>query len=314
MKRYKNIALGAVLATILTLLYSLDVSAQQYIGHTQSMWNQMAINPAYAGSEKSLDAGLFVRNQWMNLEGAPRTENLFVHSPIAHGDFGVGLNVMRDRLGISSTVGAQASFAYRLRFDQGTLAFGLSGEFANHRMNWTETDAFQEGDQAIPFGDIAQAEYNFGFGTFFRNEHFYVGLSVPRLLESETLFTDPEAGLEATYGHKRHFYLNAGGIWRAGESLYIQPVMMARYVEGAPFQTDLGVLFYVNNMLWVGPSFRWGDSFSIMIDYEITEQLRVGYAYDFTISQIQGHLGSHEFFLGYTLGQKSDGYNHPRFF
>ncbi len=314
MKKFKHILLSAVMLMTLMLLYRLELCAQQYVGHTMALWNQMALNPAYCGSEESLDAGLFVRNQWTGLDGAPRTENLFVHSPLAHGQFGVGLNVMRDRLGISGTTGAQVSFSYKMAFDQGTLSLGLSGEFANHRMNWTQTDAFVEGDQAIPMADIANNEYNFGFGAHFRNEHFYVGLAIPRLLESSTDFLNQEAGLMASFTHRRHFYLQAGGIWRAGERLYIHPVAMARYVQGAPFQTDLGVLFYLKDLLWFGPSYRWGDSVSMMFNYEVNEQLSVGYAYDFTITQLQGHMGSHEFYLGYTLRKQRDGYNHPRFF
>lgn len=90
--------LRAFLPLLLLVMLSSESLAQQQIGHTQFLWNQLAINPAYAGTKKALSAGVFLRSQWMGIEGAPKTENVFVHTPISHGDFGVGMNVMRDQL------------------------------------------------------------------------------------------------------------------------------------------------------------------------------------------------------------------------
>jgi type IX secretion system PorP/SprF family membrane protein len=103
-------------------------------------------------------------------------------------------------------------------------------------------------------------------------------------------------------------------LFRISQNTYLHPIAMLRYVEGAPVQADLGALFYVNKSIWVGPSYRLGDSFSAIFSYEITKSLKVGYAYDFTITKIQNHLGSHELYLGFNLIKKSDGYYHPRFF
>jgi hypothetical protein len=76
----------------------------------------------------------------------------------------------------------------------------------------------------------------------------------------------------------------------------------------------MGALLNLNKVLWVGSTYRIGDAISLMLDYDINNQLRVGYAFDYTISRIQGHAGTHEFFLGYALSKKRDGYIHPRFF
>lgn len=303
-----------IIVFALVVLFCEHANAQQYIGHTQFMWNQTAINPAYTGTKKSLSAGVFYRNQWVGFSGAPVTENVFVHSPISHGDFGVGLNLMRDRLGIFTEISAQGSFSYKLSFDQGTLSLGLSGEYGSQRVDWTQVDPFSEGDQAIPFADISQTEYNFGFGAYFSNEIWFAGVSVPRLLEDQSTFVNEESNISALLQARRHIYVTGGVMWQLSRNVYIQPVTMLRYVEGAPFQPDLGCLFLINKQFWVGPSLRWGDSVSLLLDYSITKQLKVGYAFDFTITQLQGHGGTHEFFLGYDLRKKKDGYNHPRFF
>lgn len=315
MKTKKNLTLiYAIVACLAFSMLTKQSEAQQQIGHTQFLWNQLSINPAYAGTKKSLSAGLFFRSQWMGIEGAPQTENVFVHAPISHGDFGVGLNIMRDQLGISNAITAAGNFSYKLRFDQGDLSLGLSGEYGSHRMNWTSADPDQVGDPSIPFADISESNYNFGFGAHFSNEFFYAGLSIPRLLETDTQFTSEESSITALYQARRHIFFTAGGMWKMNKTTWVHPIMMVKYVNGAPVQPDLGVLFFLNKTFWIGSSFRWGDSVSVMLDYAITKQLKVGYSFDFTLTKIQGHAGSHEFFLGFDVRKKKEGYNHPRFF
>lgn len=302
-------------AFVLILLAGLNqATAQQHFGHTQFLWNQMAINPAYAGSKEALETGVFYRNQWAGFEGAPTTENVFAHAPVSKNGFGAGLNMVRDRIGITRDVSVQANFSYTMKFNSGSLAFGLSSEYGSQRFDWTKTDPYDLGDQSIPFADISANYYNFGFGTYFKNEHFFAGFSVPRLLETAQSFRNAESGVQAIFEARRHLFFTAGGVIKASANLNIQPVAMVRYVEGAPIQTDIGALFNVNKIFWIGSTVRWGDSISLLFDYDISSQLRIGYAYDYTITRLSGHAGTHEFFLGYSIRKKRDGYNHPRFF
>ncbi len=302
------------IAAMASLVITLPGTAQQYMGNTQFLWNQMAINPAFAGSRQALETGLFYRNQWAGMEGAPTTENVFVHAPLGKRGLGAGLNFMRDRIGISQQVGVQGSLSYKLRFDQGALSFGLSGEYGVQQYDWTRVDPYTAGDQAIPMADLAASQYNFGFGAFFLNEYFFAGLSVPRLLENNTRFDNSESAMQAIFTARRHIHFTMGGLIQLSKQVDLQPVAMLRYVEGAPFQIDAGALVRINQVIWVGSTVRWGDSVSLIFDYDISKQMRIGYAYDYTLTQMQGHAGTHEFFLGYALRKKRDGYNHPRFF
>lgn len=312
MKAYQILLVA--FSTVLLLLPKSDATAQQYIGNTQFLWNQMAINPAYAGSKQSLESGVFYRNQWAGFEGAPTTENIFAHAPLSKNGFGAGVNFMRDRIGITRDVAVQANFSYTMKMNSGRLSFGLSGEYGSQRFDWTSTDPFHAGDQAIPFADISANYYNFGFGSYFKNENFFVGFSVPRLLETKQSFRNAETGVQAIFEGRRHMYLTAGGLFKVSSNVNIQPITMVRYVEGAPVQADLGALVNLNKVLWVGSTYRLGDAISLIVDYDINNQLRVGYAFDYTISRLQGHAGTHEFFLGFALEKKRDGYLHPRFF
>lgn len=304
---------AALLAALLCITAPRS-AAQQHFGHTQFLWNQMALNPAYAGSKESLESGMFYRNQWAGFEGAPTTENVFVHAPLSRNGFGGGVNFVRDRIGIMRNVAVQTNFSYKMRLNKGSLSFGLSGEYGAQRFDWARTDPYDLGDQAIPFADLSASYVNFGFGSFFRSERFFAGLSVPRLLETSQSFRNSESGARAIYEMRRHLYFMTGMVLQVSANLSLQPVAMVRYVGGAPVQTDIGALVNVNKVIWVGSTVRWGDSVSILFDYQITDQLRTGYAFDYTVSRLRGHAGTHEFFLGYALQKSRDGYIHPRFF
>ena len=64
-----------VLLVLLTLgVGSTKVLAQQDKMYSQYMFNMMALNPAYAGSRDVLSATGLYRNQWVNVDGAPKTD------------------------------------------------------------------------------------------------------------------------------------------------------------------------------------------------------------------------------------------------
>ena len=299
------------LVGIFALLACFNANGQQHVGYTQFSWDQSIVNPAYVGSKESVSARLFYRNQWAGFEGAPKTQSLSVHSPFNYGSFGAGLNVMHDQLGITDQLTATASFAYHMKLDQGKLAFGLSGEYRSLSMTWSALNPQDELDEFLPVADISTGIPNFGFGAYYYTSRFYAGASVPWLLEpSVDMESSGFSGLDV----KRHAYVIAGYVFDIGKNIKVKPGAMVRIVENAPIQIDANISVLMNEAIWIGASYRVGDSGDLMIQYQINKQFAIGYSYDFTFSKIQNHLGSHEIFVGFDLQRKSDGYDHPRYF
>ncbi len=59
--------------TLLIILMEIEVSAQQEPTYSQYFFNNSVINPAQAGASGSNQAGILVRNQWVGIDGAPKT-------------------------------------------------------------------------------------------------------------------------------------------------------------------------------------------------------------------------------------------------
>src|SRR6187401_2157804 len=73
--------------------------AQQYPVFTQYYFNELVINPAYAGAQVQFSATAMYRNQWVNFPGAPKTFSISGHTALAKNKVGVGLLVNHDEIG-----------------------------------------------------------------------------------------------------------------------------------------------------------------------------------------------------------------------
>ncbi|MFN7015367.1 MAG: PorP/SprF family type IX secretion system membrane protein, partial [Bacteroidia bacterium] len=113
---------------VLVAMFGIKAYAQQLPYYSQYMFNPYLINPAAAGASEFDPIAIGVKNQWIGLENAPRTQmisgNTLINSRTAAG----GL-IYSDKTGPMSRLGAQASYTYHLPVTQGgaKLSFGISG-------------------------------------------------------------------------------------------------------------------------------------------------------------------------------------------
>src|SRR5690554_7169462 len=96
----------------LAFLVVSNVEAQQDPHYTQYMYNMNVMNPAYAGSKENLAVGLLYRMQWVDIEDAPKTGTLSIHSPIGR-NVGLGLSAVSDKIGPVEESNIYADFSYR---------------------------------------------------------------------------------------------------------------------------------------------------------------------------------------------------------
>src|SRR4051794_37943724 len=106
---------------------------QQQATYAQYMFNGLAINPAYAGSQEALSVNFLTRFQNVGLPGAPNTQTLSIHSPIAGQRFAVGFLAIHDKIGVINQTGISGIYAYRIPLpNKATLSFGLQIGMASY--------------------------------------------------------------------------------------------------------------------------------------------------------------------------------------
>src|SRR5688572_1569518 len=69
------------------LCLSATCFAQQRPHYTQYILNQYILNPALTGIENYTDLKISTRDQWVGLQGAPKTSYLTVHGPLGKKDY-----------------------------------------------------------------------------------------------------------------------------------------------------------------------------------------------------------------------------------
>lgn len=294
-----------ILTTILTLIICTGLFGQSEGTYSQYMFNGLAINPAYAGIHDALNISALSRFQGVNVDGAPTTYTFSAHSSIINQRVGIGLLAVSDRIGISEQNGVYMTYSYRLKFHKATLAFGLQGGINMLRADYSDLLIFQPGDPRFPSQNISESSPNFGAGVFFHTPKFYAGFSMPQILDSNN-----EAITQI-----RPMILTSGAVFDLSPNVQLKPNVLVRMVDGRPVELNYNTNVLFHEVLWVGVSYRPNNTLNGILELQLTDQLRFGYAYDFTINDFsRADSGSHEIMLNYFLRFTKMGVVNPRYF
>jgi type IX secretion system PorP/SprF family membrane protein len=289
-------------------------SAQQEPQYTQYMFNPMSVNPAYTGTRDALSATFLTRHQWAGMDGAPRTYDFSVHTPLNNYNMGVGFSVVSDNYGPVKNLFFNVNYAYRVRLSQNTiLSMGIKGSLYNYHVNLSGLDT----DVADPaFDKDLEQKFSpgFGAGIYLYSDKFYAGISVPRLLETDLNGNQSTTGKIAEL--KRHYYFMTGIVLGNKDSFRFRPSLITRAVEGAPFSAEITGQFIFNQMIWAGVSYRTNKAVAMLAGVRVSPQLMVGYAFDFPVAQLKPFdSGTHEVVISYDFkGFMREKLVSPRYF
>ena len=296
---------------LLTMLFALQMNAQQDPQYTQYMYNMNIINPAYTGSTEGLAVGALYRSQWVGLDGGPETFTFNIHSPIGK-QVGLGLSVISDQIGPVKETNAYVDFSYTIPVGTVTkLAFGIKGGFTFHDIGLADINTMDPND---PFfqNNINETTPNIGAGIYFyKPNKYYISASVPNILNGVHLDTNgTKIGSET-----EHFFAAAGYVFDLSENFKLKPHALLKYATDAPLSYDINANVFMYDLVEIGVGYRLQDSFSGMINFQVYNNLRIGYAYDAIRSDLNIVTNSsHEIFINFDLNFSSKVSRSPRYF
>ncbi|PZX93216.1 hypothetical protein DOS84_12765 [Flavobacterium aquariorum] len=296
----------------IVMMFTAIVSyAQQDAQYTQYMYNTINVNPAYAGSRGALSFFALHRTQWVGLDGAPITNTLSVNTPFNNSKLGLGVSIINDEIGPSTTNSISADLSYTIPVSESyKLSFGVKGT-AN--LFSIDVNKLNPSDQTDPQFQNFDNEFspNIGAGIYLHSHKAYIGFSIPNFIETDA-YNDNDV---AIYKEKINYYLIGGYVFDLNSSIKFKPTFMTKLVEGSPLQVDLSGNFLFNEKFVVGLAYRWSASVSAMAGFQISDAFYVGYSYDFETTELDNYnSGSHEIFLRYEIFKKNSKITTPRFF
>lgn len=310
------------LVTVLTLvvvgIFSHSALGQQDAQYTQYMYNPLSVNPAYAGSRDVLSLGGLYRSQWVGLDGSPRTMNFSLHSPVGN-NVGLGINFTRDEIFIADESYLDANFSYRLKVSEGSnLSLGIKGgvHLLNIDSNKLNSGPFNNGDNETQINIDNKLSPQVGAGAFYYTNKFYLGFSVPNILQTEHFDESSNSNNSSATAEERvNYYMMTGYTFDVSENLLFKPAVLTKLVQGSPLQVDVSANFLIHDKLTLGAAYRWSAAISGLVGLQVSDQIMIGFAYDRETTELQQYNdGSYEVFLRFELFSRNDGLKNPRFF
>ena len=291
--------------------------AQQDSQFTNYMYNTVNINPAYAGSRGALSIFGLHRNQWVGLDGAPKTNTFSLNTPIDDTRFGLGVSIVNDRIGPSDENSISADVSYTIPTSEHyKLSFGVKGTANLLNVDFTKLNIYNPGDALAQYNVDNKFSPNVGAGVYFHSDKTYFGLSVPNFLETKH-FDKDAAGFSANSvaSEKMHYYFIAGHVFDLSYNVKLKPALLTKVVQGAPLQIDLSANFLFNDKFTLGAAYRWDAAASLLAGFQVSDSWFIGYGYDLEVTKLANYnSGSHEIFLRYELFKNYNRVVSPRFF
>ncbi len=326
-----------LVVVVLIVAVALPVLAQQKPHYTQYILNQYILNPALSGIENYTDLKISHRHQWVGIQDAPVTSYFSIHGPLGKSDFrttatsfempgenprgkryweeytapaphhGIGLQVINDVTGPLSNFSAYGTYAYHIGLSPRT---SLSGGFGVG-FNRVSLDA-----NKLDFGDVTvdptvsssgilnKTRLDLMAGLYLYSADYFIGISaqqvVPQRIDFSNGYIRPKEGRTVP-----HLFATAGYRFLLGEDFNLIPSVMIKYVDPLPTQIEANLKLQFRSMAWIGTSYRHKDGFAGMLGINVSNTFNVGYAYDYTTSRLNNFTkGTHEFLLGFLLGNK----------
>jgi type IX secretion system PorP/SprF family membrane protein len=290
--------------TILLLVFlGFQALAQQDPLYSQYQFNQQVINPAYTGINGNTNISFISRLQWIggfdgnSVDGNPITNTLAAQTSVVNNKVGVGLLVVQDKLGVANNFEAHLTASYKIEWEDKTFSFGLQTGMISVNYNFNELNLKDPGDPAFASGIQSDTKPNFGAGVALMSDKFFIGLSAPRLLNTE--FGD---GVTSNLRYKRHFYGSVAYLIDINSVLKLKPSVLVRGVEGAPISYDVNAMLLINNMFWAGTYTRDFKSVGLMFQFDYKNAYRFGYNFELPVVTGLSQFTSHEFLLSIDLG------------
>lgn len=282
---------------------------------TQFYANPLYLAPSFAGATQSDRVSAVYRNQWASLPGAYVTYSFSYDHFFESFNSGVGILLLRDVAGTGDLALTNAGLQYSYDIKINNMWHVRPGIHVNYtqmgidyfKLTWNDQlTSSGTGTTIEQPGEEVKADVDFSTSALLYSDRFWVGFGVDHLLK-------PNYGLWNNNVQWPIKYTVFGGaqVIKRGhlfnpidESLSLAFLFRHQYLYN---QLDLGVYWYKAPLmlgLWyrglpiIGADPR-GDALSFLVGYKM-DDIRVGYSYDFTISNLVSSTGgAHEISISY---------------
>lgn len=301
-------------AIFLAVLLSGFGIAQQSTRISQFMFSPMLINPATAGQTGGTTFGIGLKSMWNGVPGAPNTQFATVEGTTFRKKIGWGVELQNDQAALLNQRKVVFNGSWRTRTGMNSY-FAVGGGFGlrQHVFDGSQASAFDMVDDAIPVMFVSVLKPVSNLGAFWYTPRYHVGASVENAMAYKIDYTN-EARPMVSRAVTR-INLSGGVQFQLSPLLAYKQYFFVKVEPNNPTQIDITPTIVYNQQLTFGMGYRHQESVSFIFQYQLNQQFKGGYAYDYQMNGLnQVSNGSHELFLAYSIGQSKPVFNNPRYF
>jgi type IX secretion system PorP/SprF family membrane protein len=302
-------------------------AGQQLPIYSQYLYNKFLINPAVAGSDGYTSLNLTAREQWVGYYGAPRTFSFSgqtrllkrsyilkrtsarrqIYRPKTDGKVGLGGYIFSDKNGLIQRTGFQIAYSYHMWLrDQTQFSLGLAFTGYHYKIDEEQIN-FENPNDPFLYNDLRRGIFvpDATFGAYLINSKFSVGFSSDALFEASI-----KIGETAYKNMKldRHYYLFGSYLFDLNRLIALEPSFLIMMSGQLKPQADISLTYIYNKAFWAGLAYRTCGALITNIGVKY-ENFFIGYAFDFTLQEIQRvTFGTHEITVALKFGDSARRY------
>ncbi len=292
----------------------MGVTYAQDAQFSQFYANPLFLNPGLAGVTECGRINLNYRNQWPSLSNAYITYSASYDQNIPGINSGFGFHAMSDRQGDGALVrnAISAFYSYHLQVSEPIIiSFGVQGSYYMESLDWQKlifadqidptTGNVNPGSSESPPPNDNVSTVDFSVGAVMAYyDQWFAGVAVHHLTEPNISFydnSDSKLPMKFTIHGGVNINLSQGMLGYIGDDDWsLEPQLLYMQQEGFK---QLNVGLYVSKKplvlgAWFRSNFGNPDAAVLLVGLRFNN-IKVGYSYDFTISNIGGSSGgAHE--------------------
>jgi type IX secretion system PorP/SprF family membrane protein len=285
----------------LVALVSLLIFTNTAFGQIESMYsmyrfNPQIVTPAQAGSTPTSEVTFMNRQQWLGIEGAPKTYVLTGNFKFKEKS-GLGVNVLLDQAGPLKIMTVSGDYAHHTKInEEWSLSGGIRVGFASLNLDFSGLALTHSDDALFTTNRSSGLKFNTGWGLrVSKGDGFFVSVSQPRMLKYD---------LGSGYKDVAYFYSMVGTKVKASDKITFFPSVLFRTAGNAPLSWDANVMANLNGKFDLGLNYRHQDSWGIRAGVQATQKMYLGYVFELPTSQLSRvSVQSHEIALRYSFAK-----------
>ncbi len=287
-----------------------NLQGQQRTQFTQYMYDGSLINPAYVGADEALSLTFLHRSQWAGIKGSPQTQTLSAHTLFQEKQFGTGLIIQYETIGVHQNMEISTNYAYHLKVGRDRFfSLGLKAGIHSRNSDYTSISGNSAYDPGLNNLNFTDTYFDLGLGVFYRDPLLQIGFSVPEITGRGISYNDSSSIKIKNLNQ----LLFARYIYVVNDNISIEPGFLLKYLRGVPLSYDLNLNINYRDIISTGLSYRKNESIDFLLKLQVTPQMQFGYSYDYPIGYLARFTNvSHEIMARYIFKFSHSNIDSPR--